>query len=242
MKKYLQSTLGVAAILGLFVGQSVLAAPVKPAPKYSTITTGNPQVMKNDKFFVSINVLNAKNIKKTEIKMDGQVIKTCGAVYTCSGNIGTFSDEEIGEHTYSFLITGKNGVTSEPWGKFEVLDGDVSQYGSWFKKIRIRTASYQPEIGKKFNLLVFTDDKKMDYFMDLAIDNEELADLSDYTKKLNPGANTYSAGRLMPAFKKADIGEHTFMFAIKAPNGDLVESGGSFWVVNKGEVLPPENP
>lgn len=242
MKKYLQSALGVAAVLSLFVGQSVLAAPVKSAPKYSTITTSNPQVMKNDKFFVSINLLNAKNIKKTELKMDGQVIKTCGSVVVCSGEIGTFADDELGEHTYSFLITGKNGVTSEPWGKFEVLDGDVTQYGSWFKNIRVRTASYQPEIGKKVNLLVYTTDKKMDYFMDLAIDNEELADLTDYTKKLHPGAETYSTGRFMPAFKKADTGEHTFMFAIKAPNGDLVESGGSFWVVNKGEILPPENP
>ncbi len=242
MKKYFQSALGAIAILSLFVGQSVLAAPIKLMPKYQSITTGNPQVMKNDKFFVSINALNAKNIKKTEIKMDDQIVKTCGSVYTCSGNIGTFSDDEIGEHTFSFLITGKNGAISEPWGKFEVIDGDKNQYGDWFNKIRVFTYSYQPETGKKHNILVYTTDKKMVYYMDLALDNEELMDMSIFDKNLNLGAKTYSSGRLLPAFKKADIGEHTFSFAIKAPNGDLIESGGSFWVVGKGQILPPQIP
>lgn len=242
MKKQIQSLVGVLAVLSLFLAQNVFAAPVKPAPKYLSITTGNPKVMKNDKFFVSINIANAKNVKKTEIKMDGKVVKTCGSVYTCSGNIGTFAEDEIGEHVYSFLITGKNGATSEPWGKFEVVDGDKSQYGAWFDKIRIFTYGYQPEIGKKYNLLVYTTDKKMVYYMDVAIDNETLSDLSVFDSKPNPGAKTYSSGRLLSAFKKSDIGEHPFSFEIKAPNGDQIESGASFWVVDKGQIMPPPNP
>ncbi|KKR97551.1 MAG: hypothetical protein UU49_C0028G0015, partial [Candidatus Magasanikbacteria bacterium GW2011_GWC2_41_17] len=119
----------VMTVFGLFAAQNVSAASTKPAPKYLNITTGNPQVMKNDKFFVSINLSNANKNQKTEIKMDGQVIKTCGVVYTCKGEIGPFADEQIGEHFFSFLITGKNGITTEPWGKFEVVDGDKDQYG-----------------------------------------------------------------------------------------------------------------
>lgn len=238
MKKYLRKILMMAAVFVLFTAQNVLAATVKPAPKYLNITTGNPQVMKNDKFFVSINLSNANKNQKTEIKMDGQVIKTCGVVFTCKGEIGPFSDEEIGEHIYSFLITGKNGVISEPWGKFEVVDGDKDQYGDWFKKIRIVVSSYQYEIGKKYNILLQITDKKMVYYMDAAIDNEELMDMSFTDKNQNLGARTYSSGRSLPAFKKQDIGEHTFSFTVKAPNGDLIELGGSFWIVDKGQIMP----
>lgn len=232
MKKYLKQIFG-GMVLSLLFGTATLAAPV--APKYLNITTGNPQVMKNDKFFVSINVSNAKTIKKTEIKLDGEVVKTCGAVYTCSTDIGTFTDDQIGEHVYSFLITGKNGATSEPWGKFQVMDGDKNNFGAWFSKIRVYTASYQPEIGKKYNLLVYTADKKMIYNMSLAVNDEELMDM--YAENL--GSKTYSSGRLLPAFKKTDLGEHEFSFNIKAPNGDIIESSGSFFVVGKGEILPP---
>lgn len=229
----------VVMVLGLFAAQNVFAALPKPAPKYLNITTGNPQVMKNDKFFVSINLSNANKNQKTEIKMDGQVIKTCGVVYTCKGTIGPFSDEEIGEHFFSFLITGKNGMTSEPWGKFEVVDGDKDQYGDWFQKIRIVVPSYQYEIGKKFNILLYITDKKSVYYMDAAIDNEELMDMGFFDKNQNLGAKTYSSGRSLPAFKKADIGEHTFSFTVKAPNGDLIELSSSFWIVDKGQVMPP---
>lgn len=248
MKKYLKSILGIIAVLTLLIGQNALAAPKKLPPKYQSITTGNPQAMKNGKFFVSIKLSNASTIKKTQIKMDGILVKTCGTATTCSGEIGPFSDSQIGEHSFSFLITGKNGATSEPWGKFEVIDGDKNQYGAWFDKIRVFTYAYQLEIGKKQNILVYIangksiDYKNQVYYMDVAVDNEELMDMSIFDAGLNPGAKTSSSGRLLPAFKKADVGEHTFSFAIKAPNGDLVESGGSFWVVNKGQVMPVENP
>ncbi|MCX6779862.1 MAG: hypothetical protein NT034_01630 [Candidatus Magasanikbacteria bacterium] len=249
MKKYFKSLLVVTAVFSLFLAQNALAAPIKKTPpKYQNITTGNPHVMKNDKFFVSIKLSNASTIKKTQIKMDGNVVKTCGSVVTCSGEIGTFGDDQIGEHSFSFLITAKNGATSEPWGKFEVVDGDKNQYGAWYDKIRVSMNSYQTEVGKKQNILVYIangnsiDYKNQVYFMDVAVDDEELMDMATFGPNTNPGAKTSSSGRLLPAFKKADIGEHTFSFGIKAPNGDVVESGGSFWIVDKGQVLPVENP
>lgn len=229
----------------LFFGTSfVQAAPSKLVPLVSQIVTSNTYVRADgkEKFSLRVVVKNISVIKKTEIIVDGKIVKTCKTgVQVCEVNVGPFAEDKMGEHVYIFKTTGKNGTSNTQWGLFWVVTPDEESAMSVVPaKTNIKLFAHnkngvgvlelvntknQYTVGDKGNRLL------------LMRGHAGLASIEENGSVMN--IDSYSAGTLMGPFTDADIGEHIIEYTMNGKSGKSTKTRIQYWVLPKGGTLPP---
>lgn len=244
---FFRNTALIFIVVFACLSASSVSAVGKLAPKISQIVTSNTHVRADGKDMFSLRVVvkNLSVVKKTDIIVDGKVIKTCKAgVSVCQVNAGPFAEDKIGEHVYQFNVVGKNGTSDMQWGNFWVTVSDgkdvltILPPKTNLKKfvhntsgvgvLELVTTKNQYTVGEKGNrLLLMRGHGKV-----ASIQEGEDVGVLD----------TYSAGRVMGPFTDADIGKHTIEYTITGFSGETVKTRAQYWVVPKGsQFLPPKS-
>jgi len=92
-------------------------------PIYSRMITSNHSIDLGGSFDLKIFASDNKGIKKIDVILDGNVVRTCYGVKECGTTVGPFSAvSQVGEHKYEFLVEDTSGNTIRPWGKFRVYN------------------------------------------------------------------------------------------------------------------------
>lgn len=199
--------------------QSVQAALYKDK-FFTNISWTNPQVKPGGTFTTSIK-LKSKT-KKTEILLDGKVVKICAKKTTCQATFGPFSDEA--EHEFAYHLTDAKGNTTKQSGVFTV-DADAQTIVS----LMFTANALQVPVGKSMSLLAQLKGKKYIYDMGIETGDVDL-DTSDNAYRIS-ARKTNSNGNLVGPFTKEEIGERRYTLLIIDPAGKEYRTAGSFWVV-----------
>lgn len=209
--------------------------PVAPAgdqvPTYSQIITSNHQPKVGETFSATIypSEKGGVNLNKIDVMLDGKVVKTCAlnnSIASCGTTFGPFVAGDVGEHKYEFLMTGVNGKTSQPWGKFWVNAAPqaVEDYPEYEKVV---TSGDTITVGETFKATVYAKAGKSMYKVEGFIDNV----------LMNTGSNCTDIGgcadvmmSLGPAAVN-QIGDHTYKFIVSSKSGKSLVINGKFQVV-----------
>lgn len=89
-------------------------------PEYTKMITSANQLSVGDTLDLKILTKDKKGVAKIEIILDGQVVDICENETECGTTVGPFTEDQIGEHKYEFLVTNLAGNSIKPWGKFWV--------------------------------------------------------------------------------------------------------------------------
>ncbi len=251
--RYTHTKLTTLAIIALSFATTapVFAAPLKIAPTIQAIVTSNPYVRADkDKFSLHVEIKSPATVKKTEVFVDGKVVKTCKTgVSVCELNVGPFAEDVLGEHVYSFVATGKNGMTATQWGNFWVTIGDdvpdatdiltgkpnLKLYAhnkngvGVFELFQTKKQFYVGEKGNRLFLM------RGHAQVESVVAVETLDGNEIDTTEIAGG--TYSAGRLLGPFKDADVGEHSIEYTVTGKNGKELVTTLTYWVLQKGDVI-----
>lgn len=182
----------------------VLAAPV-PINFVSNISLSNPNALLGEKLTLTVQLQKIAQIKKTEIKIDDQVVVTCKAGKSkCTATLEKFVDADVGDHTFSIVITPKKGAIFKSSGTYtvvadadkdevlqfdeEVANGTLPWLADWKAKNkfipakndlapeldRVSAPTFEPRVGKKWPLTAWAKNKSELLGMGVYIDEEEI--------------------------------------------------------------------
>ncbi len=231
---------------------TVLAAPAqKQVPVLHKIVTSDPYVRAGkDKFSLHVEIKSPKTVKKTDILVDGKVVKTCKiGVKICEVTVGPYTDAVIGEHIYTFTATSKNGMIATQWGKFWVTDPNsgVDPLSVITTKPNLKLHAHNKNgagvlellvskkqfvVGEKgTRLLLMRGSAKVE-----SISYVETVDGIEVSVSEISGG-TYSSGTLLGPFADKDVGEHEVKYTIVGKNGKELQTALQYWVVPKGQTL-----
>lgn len=237
-----------------FSGTAFAAPAPKPAPVLQKIVTSNPYARANkDKFSLHVEIKSPFAAKKTDILIDGKLVKTCKTgSYVCEVTVGPYADTMVGEHVYVFTATNKNGATASQWGRFWVSDPDnvgdqmaiipaktnlklFAHNKNGAGVLELITTKKQYSVGEKGTRLLLmrghANVKSISYI-------ETLDGIEVDTGEISGG--TYSWGKVLGPFTTADVGEHVVSYTVIGKSGGEITTSLQYWVVaNEQTLLPP---
>lgn len=228
MKKFIILPALAVALVGTMVhqvmatdggNQSVQAALYKDT-YFTNISWTNPQVGPGGSFTTSIK-LKSKT-RKTEIAVDGKVVKTCVKASTCQATVGPYRVEA--EHDFEYILTDAKGNATRQKGQFVVSDDAEAIPGLVFT-----ANALQIPAGKSMSLLAQLKGKKYVYDMGITTGGLDLED-GDDAYRISARA-TNSNGNLIGPFSQEEVGERRYTLLVIDPADKEYRTAGSFWVV-----------
>lgn len=195
----------LAIITGLVMTFSLTAPVLAAAPVnfVSNISLSNPNALLGEKLTITVQLQKIAQIKKTEIKIDNQVVVTCKAGKSkCSTTLGKFVDADVGDHTFSIVVTPKKGKLFTSSGTYtviaeadkdevlqfdeEIANGTNDWLVDWKAKNkfipakndlapeldRVSASTFEPRVGKKWSLTAWAKNKSELLGMGVYIDEE----------------------------------------------------------------------
>ncbi len=121
-KLFAKFTLAFGALASFVVVAPALAAPTN---FLSNIALSNPNALLGENLVITAQLQKASQIKKTEIKIDDKVVTTCKAGKPkCVATLEKFVDADVGDHTFTVVVTPKKGTVFTSGGNFTVISDE----------------------------------------------------------------------------------------------------------------------
>ncbi len=228
MKKFIILPVLAATMAGIMVhqvmatdgGNQTVQAALYKNPYFTNISWTNPQIQPGEKFTTAIK-LKSKT-RKTQILLDGKIIKTCKKTSTCQATVGPFDQED--EHEFQYILTDAKGATTTQSGVF-VVDVEAQKISG----LQFTANALQVPVGKSLSLLAQLKGKKYVYDMGLATGAPGFEDTEDAYRI--SARHTNSNGNLIGPFTTEEVGERRYTLLVVDPAGTEYRTVGSFEVV-----------
>lgn len=201
MRKFFMKLVWVIGAVALLA----MAAPASAASVnfISKITLSNPDALVGEKLIITANLRKIFQIKKTEIKIDDEIFVTCKAgKSSCAATLGKFTDNDVGGHTFSIVVTSKKGDICTSSGTYRVtadadkeeilqFDEDIANgLDPWVADYRVKNkfapaknnfspaltrlvaSTFEPRVGQKWALTAYAKNKSELLGMGVYIDED----------------------------------------------------------------------
>jgi len=162
-------------------------------------------------------------------KLDGKNVIACSFalnVKTCPIKTGPFTDADVGEHKYEFVMQDKSGNTNVVWGKYWV-NPKANTNDGYPEYDKMVVQNYNLIAGQYFKASVYAKQGQKIYSVKGYVEGNDLpqmvcSNLSECTMEVGTSADYM-------------VGEHQFKFVLTAENGKSVTLNGKFNVVKAEE-------